>query len=69
MILCSFTQSNQFQVTRIGINGFVRKDDLFLKSYGEETVEITHINDPFGDAEGAAHLLEFDSVHAQGINQ
>mgnify|MGYP001371162859 CR=1 FL=1 len=37
--------------------------------WNRENIEITHFKDPFGDAEGAAHLLEFDSVHAQGINQ
>ena len=31
----------------------------------KKTVEITHINDQFGDAKGAARLLEFGSVHGR----
>ena len=47
---------------RIGINGFGRIGRLVLSALWErENIEITHINDPFGDAKGAAHLLEFDS--------
>ena len=51
---------------RIGINGFGRIGRLVLKAlWDRENIEITHINDPFGDAKGAAHLLEFDSVHGR----
>ena len=51
---------------RIGINGFGRIGRLVLRAlWGRENVEITHINDPLGDAKGAAHLLEFDSVHGR----
>ena len=51
---------------RIGINGFGRIGRLVLRAlWGRENIEITHINDPFGDANGAAHLLEFDSVHGR----
>ena len=50
----------------IGINGFGRVGRLVLKAlWDRENIEITHINDPFGDANGAAHLLEFDSVHGR----
>ena len=43
---------------RIGINGFGRIGRLVLRAlWGRENIEITHINDPFGDAKGAAHLL------------
>ena len=51
---------------RIGINGFGRIGRLVLRAlWGRENIEITHINDPLGDARGAAHLLEFDSVHGR----
>ena len=51
---------------RIGINGFGRIGRLVLRAlWGRENIEITHINDPLGDAKGAAHLLEFDSVHGR----
>ena len=37
---------------------------LVLRALSDrENIQITHINDPFSDAKGAAHLLEFDSVH------
>ena len=50
----------------IGINGFDRIGRLVLRSlWGRENFEITHINDPLGDAMGAAHLLKFDSVHGR----
>ena len=51
---------------RIGINGFGRIGRLVLRAiWGRENVEITHINDPLGDAKGAAHLVEYDSVHGR----
>ena len=51
---------------RIGINGFGRIGRLVLRAlWDRENIEIRHINDPFGDAKGAAHLLEFDSVHGR----
>ena len=51
---------------RIGINGFGRIGRLVLRAlWDRENIEITHINDPFGDAKSAAHLLEFDSVHGR----
>ena len=51
---------------RIGINGFGRIGRLVLRAlWGRDNIKITHINDPLGDAKGAAHLLEFDSVHGR----
>ena len=51
---------------RIGINGFGLIGRLVLRAlWDRENIEITHINDPFGDANGAARLLEFDSVHGR----
>jgi len=39
----------------IGINGFGRIGRLVLRAlWHRENIEITHINDPFGDAERAA---------------
>lgn len=49
---------------RIGINGFGRMGRLALRAaWGWQNIEIVHINEPAGDAEAAAHLLQFDSVH------
>ena len=51
---------------QIGINVFSRIGRLVLRAlWGRENSDITHINDPLGDAKGAAHLLEFDSVHGR----
>ena len=51
---------------RIGINGFGRIGRLVPRAlWGRENIEITHINDQFGDAKGAAHLVGFDSVHGR----
>lgn len=49
---------------RIGINGFGRMGRLALReSWRWPDFEFVHINDPGGDAEAAAHLLKYDSVH------
>ena len=52
---------------KIGINGFGRIGRLVVRSLWPRIVsgEVTlvRVNDPGGDAETFAHLLEFDSVH------
>jgi len=54
---------------RVGINGFGRMGRLALReSWGSADVEIVHINEMAGDAQSAAHLLRFDSVHGQWDN-
>jgi len=55
---------------RIGINGFGRMGRLGLRAALERTdagpaLEFAHINEIACDAAGAAHLLEFDSVHGR----
>ncbi|MEX2616982.1 MAG: ArsJ-associated glyceraldehyde-3-phosphate dehydrogenase [Alphaproteobacteria bacterium] len=51
---------------RIGINGFGRMGRLALReSWDWPGIEFAHINEIAGDAEVAAHLLEFDSVHGR----
>ena len=51
---------------RICISGDGRIGRLVLRGlWGIENIEITHSNDPFGDAKGATHLLEFDSIHGR----
>lgn len=51
---------------RVGINGFGRMGRLILRAGWELlNLEFVHINDPFLDAQSAAHLLEFDSVHGR----
>lgn len=49
-----------------GINGFGRMGRLALRAaWDRRILQITHINDPAGDAETLAHLLNFDSVHGR----
>jgi len=51
---------------RIGINGFGRIGRLVFRAlWGRPGIELVHVNDSVGDAAGAAHLLEFDSVHGR----
>ena len=51
---------------KIGINGFGRMGRLALRAgWAEGAYEITHINEPAGPPDQAAHLLEFDSVHGR----
>ena len=53
-------------MTRIGINGFGRMGRLALRaSWGWPEFEFAHVNELKGDAETAAHLLTFDSVHGR----
>ncbi len=52
--------------TRIGINGFGRIGRLVVRAIEHHPeLVITHINEPNGGIETAAHLLEFDSVHGR----
>mgnify|MGYP003647285770 FL=1 len=49
---------------KVGINGFGRMGRLSMRAaYDWDDVEIIKINDPAGNAETLAHLLNFDSVH------
>ena len=51
---------------RIGINGFGRIGRLALRAGWERPdLHFVHVNEPVGDAETCAHLLEFDSVHGR----
>jgi glyceraldehyde 3-phosphate dehydrogenase len=53
-------------MTRIGINGFGRMGRLALRAGWEsQEIEFGHVNELKGDAETAAHLLTFDSVHGR----
>lgn len=50
----------------VGINGFGRIGRLVLRAGWQlEAIEFVHINDPLIGLKGAAHLLEFDSVHGR----
>ncbi|WP_299181767.1 ArsJ-associated glyceraldehyde-3-phosphate dehydrogenase [uncultured Neptuniibacter sp.] len=54
---------------KIGINGFGRMGRLVLRaSWDWPEFEFIQINDPMGDAETLAHLLNFDSVHGTWSN-
>lgn len=51
---------------RVGINGFGRMGRLALRAALDwPLLEFVQINDPAGNAETLAHLLEFDSVHGR----
>ena len=51
---------------KVAINGFGRIGRLALReSWGCADFDIVHINEMAGDAQSAAHLLRFDSVHGQ----
>ena len=51
---------------RIGINGFGRMGRLALRAgWGRAGLDWTRINEIGTDADGAAHLLTFDSVHGR----
>ncbi len=50
----------------VGINGFGRMGRLTLRAaWGNPSIRFTQINDPGGDADTFAHLLNFDSVHGR----
>jgi len=60
---------------KIGINGFGRMGRLVMRAaWLYPDVEFVQINDPAGNAETLAHLMNFDSVHgrwqfeAQAVN-
>ncbi|MDX1749409.1 MAG: ArsJ-associated glyceraldehyde-3-phosphate dehydrogenase [Methylophaga sp.] len=55
---------------KVGINGFGRIGRLCLRAAWDwEDIEFVQINDPAGDAETHAHLLNFDSVHGRWDHQ
>lgn len=55
---------------KVGINGFGRIGRLSLRAAWDwPEIEFVHINDPAGDAETLAHLLNFDSVHGRWQHQ
>ncbi|MCL1124825.1 ArsJ-associated glyceraldehyde-3-phosphate dehydrogenase [Shewanella surugensis] len=55
---------------KIGINGFGRMGRLALRAgWDWPEFEFVHINDPAGDAETLAHLLNFDSIHGTWQHQ
>lgn len=51
---------------RVGINGFGRIGRLVVRALREQPdLTLVHINELNGDAQTAAHLLEFDTVHGR----
>jgi len=55
---------------KIGINGFGRMGRLALRvAWEDDDLEIVQINDPAGDTETMAHLLNFDSIHGTWRHQ
>ena len=54
------------QKMRVAVNGFGRMGRLFLRAiWLQDNIDIIAVNDPGMDAETAAHLLMFDSVHGR----
>ena len=52
--------------TRIGINGFGRMGRLTARvAWDDPELELVHINENGCDADVAAHLLQFDSLHGR----
>ncbi|ADZ90045.1 ArsJ-associated glyceraldehyde-3-phosphate dehydrogenase [Marinomonas mediterranea] len=55
---------------KVGINGFGRMGRLsFRAAFDWEGIEFVHINDPAGNAETLAHLINFDSIHGRWHNE
>lgn len=56
-------------MNKIAINGLGRMGKLVLRSLIDEGIEadIVLLNEPVGDAEMNAHLLEFDTVHGRWL--
>ncbi|PVZ72061.1 ArsJ-associated glyceraldehyde-3-phosphate dehydrogenase [Pelagibaculum spongiae] len=55
---------------KVGINGFGRMGRLALRAaFGKMDFQFIQINDPAGNAETLAHLLNFDSVHGTWSEQ
>ncbi len=53
-------------MARVGINGFGRIGRLAARALrNHPSLELVHINEWKGDAETAAHLFEFDTVHGR----
>ena len=53
-------------MTRVAINGFGRMGRLALRAgWDRADLDFVHVNEIAGDAETAAHLLKFDSVHGR----
>jgi glyceraldehyde 3-phosphate dehydrogenase len=51
---------------KVGINGFGRMGRLVLRvAWQWPEIEFVQINDPAGNAETLAHLLNFDSIHGR----
>ncbi len=51
---------------KIGINGFGRIGRLVLRIASErDDVEVVAINDPFIDADYAAYMLKYDTIHGE----
>ncbi len=50
----------------VAINGFGRMGRLYFRTlWNTPGLNIVHINEPLGNLECSAHLLEFDSVHGK----
>jgi len=53
-------------MARVGINGFGRIGRLAARALrNHPSLELVHINESKGDAETAAHLFKFDTVHGR----
>ena len=51
---------------KIGINGFGRMGRLSMRAaFDWDDIEVVQINDPAGNAQTLAHLMNFDSIHGR----
>ena len=67
-VVCSMLcgKTGEISVARIGINGFGRMGRLALRAgWQRAPLKFVQINEIGCDAQGSAHLLEFDSVHGR----
>jgi glyceraldehyde 3-phosphate dehydrogenase len=65
-MVATFLAGSAADPMKVGINGFGRIGRLVFRAlWGRPGIELVHVNDPAGDAQAAAHLLAFDSVHGR----
>jgi len=56
-------------VIKVGVNGFGRIGRLTMRAAWEmEGVQFVQVNDPAGNANTLAHLLNYDSVHGKWVH-
>ncbi len=55
---------------KVGINGFGRMGRLSMRAAWDwDDVTFTQVNEPYGDAQTLAHLINFDSIHGRWAHE